>query len=324
MSLAQLRAIVKEVAPTLQHADLADVVSAAMVKAQTCGPQKAVRYALADWLRDQVEVPQPTEDTELRKELQKAKRSVRAASPDELAKWDKLLSRLPERERQVAERLAAGYSHRDIGAELRINAGTVTRVVAKIRARFIDPQLWHPILDALYGLPDSRIGRAGWVTDLSEYRRPRTAQRRSVFACKGEVFAPRFATWFVPCHEKRTTIHWTINCETPKPRPTKGAYAVVLLPDEPRKESTVELTARELAGMERGERFLFEYRRPPIVTRRVDRELIRETKTHFVYAERRVKVTTTESGWMVSSPVIRRDTRNYANPDGFYDCELIG
>jgi DNA-directed RNA polymerase specialized sigma24 family protein len=169
---AQLVAIVKEIAPSLQWCDLEDVVSAALVKAPTCGAQKAVRYALSDWLKEQTETPAPVDDIDLKREMQHARRTVRAASDEDLARWDALLARMPEKEREVAIRLAAGYSHRDIGAELGINHGTVTRTAARIKSRFIDPCLWYPILDALYSLPNTKAERAEYVTDLSEYRKP--------------------------------------------------------------------------------------------------------------------------------------------------------
>lgn len=277
MSLAQLRAIVQEVAPTLQHADMLDIVSAALAKLPTCGPQKAVRYALADWLRDQVDVPRPTEDIELRRELQKARRAVRAASAADLARWDKLLARLPEREREVAIRLAAGYSHRDIGAELGVNAGTVTRTVAKIRSRFADPCIWHPILDALYSLPDSKHARAARA-DLSEYRHPQTAQRTAVFVGKREATErkPIFTTWFVPFHETRQApLAWYPGMPIRKWEPTtpSGLLAIAFgLGHEPTNylrfggsnhgkrsiDETAELTTRETAGLIRGERWTIE------------------------------------------------------------------
>ena len=122
-----------------------------------------------------------------------------------------------------------------------------------------DSVLWSPILDALWGLPDSKIGRGEYVTDLSEYRRPRqSAERSPAPKVSGGTWQPRFSTWFVPFHAERSVVQWTIKSETPAPRPTKGAYAVILLPDEPRKKSTIELTQRELAGMERGERWTIE------------------------------------------------------------------
>ena len=294
MSRSQLVALAKQIAPDLQYHDLADVVSAALVKLPTCGPKQAIRYALADWLRDQVEVPAPIEDTELRRELQTARRSLRSADDAELAKWDSMLSRFPERERDVASRLAAGYSMRDIAAELRIGLASADRAVKALRGRLVDPILWHPILDALYGLPDSKIGRAEWDTDLSEYRVKRTTERRAVLAVgkddKPVIFRPRFTTGFVPCHHRRkpyrpmtwypgmTTWNWH---DRPEPAPS-GLLAVAFgLGHEPNNylrfsdgaqgkrsnDGTVELTRRELSGLERGERWLIDSDRHGVMVR---------------------------------------------------------
>jgi hypothetical protein len=200
---AALVSIVKQIAPSLQWCDLEDVVSAALVKAPTCGAQKAVRYALADWLKEQTETPAPVDDVDLKRELQHARRAVRAASDEELAKWDALLARMPEREREVSVRLAAGFSMRDISADMGIGLASADRARKAIAKRLSDPVLWHPILDALYSLPNTKAERAEYVTELAEYRTGR-AERSHVLACDGETSPQRkpiFTGWFVPGQE---------------------------------------------------------------------------------------------------------------------------
>ena len=271
--------IVNRLAKDLSACDRQEIISAALVRIATGTEHalSAVRWSLADWLRDRVEVPQPTEDTELRRELQRARRTVRAASAGDLAKWDALLARMPERERAIAERLAAGYSMRDIAADLGIGLASADRARKAVRRMLGDSVLWSPILDALWGLPDSKIGRADWVTDLTEYRRQkRSAEHKNAPKVSGGTWTPRFTSWFVPFHAERSVVQWTIKSETPAPRPTRGAYAVILLPDESRKDSTVSVTGRELAGMERGERWTIDSSRfgpmvsSPVIRREFD------------------------------------------------------
>lgn len=300
MSISAVRAIVHEIAPQMQAADREEIVSAALVKVCTCGAMKAVRYALADWLREQTEVPQPVDDVDLKRELQRARRSIRSASDEELAKWDAILSRMPEREREVAVRLAAGYSHRDIGAELAINHGTVTRVVARIRARFVDTCLWYPILDALYSLPNTKAERAEYVTDLSEYRPEPAAHHSTVFVVSQSDWElgiePIRTTWFVPYHDRRPVpMKWYpgMPIRMWEPQGATGLWQHAFdLAHEPShnlkfadrhagKRSSegdepleTDLAPREVSGLDDGRRWFFEH------------------PTH---------------GTMISSPVIRRE-----------------
>jgi len=293
--------IVHRLAKDLSHADRQEVISASLVRVATGTEHaiSAVRWSLADWLRDRTESPAPVEDTELRRELQHARRSVRSASADDLAAWDKLLARLPEREKQVAERLAAGYSMRDIAGELQIGLASADRARKAIRRMLGDSVLWAPILDALYSLPDSIVGRGEYVSDLTEYRRSKSAERSPapIGKRRAETFLPRFQTWFVPCHEKRQSpLSWypgmpirTWN-DRAEPKPA-GLWAVAFgLGHEPNnflrfadphagKRSRdeleqVALKRRERRGLSEGRRWFF------------------ESKKH---------------GTMISAPVIRRE-----------------
>lgn len=285
--------IVHKLASDLSHADRQEVISAALVRisAGTEHAVSAVRWSLADWLRDQTTIPAPVDDVDLKREMQRARRAVRSASDEELAKWDSLLARMPEREREVAVRLAAGYSHRDIGAELRINHGTVTRTAARIKSRLIDPVLWHPIIDALYSLPHTMAERAEYVTDLAEYRTPRAAHRRAAPKVTVETAQrkPIFTSWFVPCHEKRQSpMTWYPGMPVRKWEPTTAsgllAHAWQTLSFGAHhfgKRSTdgidladCSLRRREASGLASGHRWFFEH------------------KTH---------------GTMLSAPVIRRE-----------------
>jgi DNA-binding CsgD family transcriptional regulator len=287
---AAIVSIVKQIAPDLQYADLQDVVSAAMVKAPSCGNQKAVRYALSDWLRDQIEIPQPVEDVELRRELQHARRTVRAASDADLAKWDSLLARLPEREKDVAIRLAAGYSERDICADLRLSKSTAHDAIKRLRRRYGDKVLWFVIIDALQELPDTKAARGEYVSDLAEYRRPTRPDRRDVF-----VGRKKTTRSFARCWNDSVTLQPTSPVRL-RPaywfpgipiRPawgaiqrrqsrTGGAYAVFLLPDDQQPVTVDTPNRRELAGLERGERFYFENRKHglmlsiPVIVRNTD------------------------------------------------------
>lgn len=209
------------IAPQLQNADLQDVVSGALVKIQQAQTDQvsvlnAIRWSLAEWLRDQTNVPQPTEDTGLSEAqyldtgkrrgrhgefLQRTKRELQTTTD---STWQAITAKLSERETQVATRLAAGWSDYDIAEDLGIERGTAQACRRRLAKRLTDRALWIPILDALYSLPATKIERAEFDTDLSEYRRPRF--HASEFVSRKDKTAQRqliFTTWFVPCHEKR-------------------------------------------------------------------------------------------------------------------------
>lgn len=176
---AEVIATLKEMGTGLQWADLADVIQSAMCKAESVGVQNACRYALSDWFAEQATVPTPTEDVDLERMLRSERRRLPKA--DESG-WKAVTAKLTEREKEVASRLSNGWSARDIAADLGLSVGTIAGATKRIRGRLADTALWFPILDALYGIPDTMRARGDYVTDLSEYRRQRV--RHSVLARK--------------------------------------------------------------------------------------------------------------------------------------------
>lgn len=299
--ITAVSAMVHRLAADLSHADRQEIISAALVRVATGTEHalSAVRWSLADWLRDQTEAPAPVEDTDLRRELQRARRAVRSASDEDLAKWDSLLSRMPEREREVAVRLAAGYSMRDVSAELGIGLASADRARKAIAKRLVDPVLWHPILDALWDLPATRKERESAHRNAVSVAKPVRAtgistitdgdtlcfasakwlpERSHAPKVTGGATAQRkliFTTWFVPCHERRANpvMAWYPGVPIRKWEPTKpsGLWANALdllsfCPPHAGKRSLDgmalaedTLKPREAYGLAEGRRFYFDH-----------------------------------------------------------------
>lgn len=179
--------LVRSIAPDLPRADLQEVVSGALLRISQGTEHyiSAVRWSLGEWLRQAVDVP--TEDKALAESIyldtgkrqgrhaQNLARTIRQTRTqiDGANGWKALFSRCSETDQRVAAGLAAGWAHRDIAAETRLPLGTVESSIRRIRRKMSDYALWHPILDALFSLPDSKQGRAAYVTDLAEYRTKR-------------------------------------------------------------------------------------------------------------------------------------------------------
>jgi len=351
--ISSIAKIVHKLAADLSHADRQEVISASLVRISTGTEHalSAVRWSLADWLKDQTSIPQPTQDTTISEAqyldtgkrrgrhgelLLRKKREAKAIDEDT---WKRMLGRLTTKEQQVAELIVADWPVVDICTALGINHGTVRGIRLRIEKRLADFALWNPILDALYGIADSKIGRAEFDTDLSEYRMTTAARPLYAPIASEETAAqrqPLFTTWFVPCHEKRQApltwypgqpikrwepcepypygIVWDawkdLGISVPKQIGKVGHthYAPKTTPTTAETERTGgELKNRERAGLNRGERFLFHYTKKPVVTKKRVREFIRETPTHLEFRTYNATVTTEESGWMVSAPVIRRE-----------------
>jgi DNA-binding CsgD family transcriptional regulator len=321
---AAVIATLREMASGLQSADLADVIQEAMVKVETCGVRNACRYALADWFQEQSSIPTPTEDSGLSEAqyldtgkrrgrhgemLQRTVRTVRREI-DGAAGWKAMFARATEKERSVAVRLAAGWSTRDIAADLGIAQQSAQATIKRLRTRLADVALWHPILDVLFSIPDTLIGRGEYDTDLTAYRSPRchvpvlVRDEKRPTQVHGWKLSPadtvlvqpttrlriRAEYWYPGC----PVFGWSRSVPTWQPTMAGAEYRVLTYDPDGRSEYAPDLIAfdgipgrkgqpylkpRELSGLTEGQRWFF---------RRAD-------------------------GWYLSSPVIRRDLDTFTD-----------